>query len=89
LFTNVPFTPKHENILTDDARLPNDVVMGYGSPQHMVSPRPTFQHPMRRQHTTHFDGRNKEKDVKVNSIGMTEDEIFEYNIIDKDDLKEI
>jgi hypothetical protein len=44
---------------------------------------------MRRQHTTHFDGRNKEKDVKVNSIGMTEDEIFEYNIIDKDDLKEI
>jgi hypothetical protein len=38
----MPLTPKHENILTDDARLPNEVVMGYGSPQHAVSPRPTF-----------------------------------------------
>jgi len=28
-------------------------------------------------------------DIKVNSIGMDDDEIFEYNIIDKVDLKEI
>jgi hypothetical protein len=78
----MPLTPKHENILTDDARLPNEVVMGYGSPQQVlenaISPRPTFPLPFKKQNTTNYD----KNDIKVNSIGL-DDEIFEYNIIDK------